>query len=312
MKMMKLVKKTNINFVKASKYTFAVSGSLILLCIIMLGIRGKGVLGIDFTGGTSITYNYAKKGNTSAMAKVLKEAGFKEPSVTYKSNVTSADDADREKLEVMLRGDSNETVQQTVGKILADKFPECGILPASAHAQHLDGLIGKEFTKAAVIAIVLALIGIGAYIVLRYEFTYALASVLALFHDVLVVLGIYLVAGYTVGLTTVAAFLTVIGYSINDTVVIFDRIRENNQNNKFNDFASNVNLSINQTLSRTLITTLTTFFVVFILWIAGGPELKEFTLVMMLGVLLGTFSSIFLAGPTVNFLEKLRNKKGAR
>ena len=246
------------------------------------------------------------------MAKVLKAAGFKEPSVTYKSNVTSADDADREKLEVMLRGDSNETVQQTVGKILADKFPECGINPASAHAQHLDGLVGKEFTKAAMIAIILALIGIGAYIVLRYEFTYALASVLCLLHDVLVVLAIYLVSGKTVSLTTVAAFLTVIGYSINDTVVIFDRIRENNKLEKFNNFADNVNLSVNQTLSRTLITTLTTFFVVFILWIAGGPDLQEFTMVMMLGVIMGTFSSVCLAGPLVNFLENLRAKKGAR
>ena len=268
------------------------------------------MLGIDFTGGTSITYSYAKKGNTAAMAKALKEAGFKEPSVTYKSNVTASDDVDREKLEVMLRDDSNETVQQKIGKILADKFPECGINVASAHAQHLDGLIGKEFTKAALIAIVLALIGIGAYIVLRYEFIYALASVMALFHDVLVVLAIYLAAGYTVGLTTVAAFLTVIGYSINDTVVIFDRIRENNQSEKFSNFADNVNLSVNQTLSRTLITTLTTFIVVFILWIAGGPELKEFTLVMMLGVLLGTYSSICLAGPMVNFLESRKSKKG--
>ena len=311
-RMLQMLKKTSIDFVKSWKYALAFSGALILLCMVMLGVKGKNVLGIDFTGGTAITFSYAHKGNTSAMAKVLKKAGFKEPSVTYKSNVTAVDEESREKLEVMLRDDSNETVQQQIGKILADKFPECGINPASAHAQHLDGLIGKEFTKAAVIAIVLALIGIGAYIVLRYEFTYALASVLALFHDVLVVLGIYLAAGYTVGLTTVAAFLTVIGYSINDTVVIFDRIRENNQSGKFNDLASNVNLSINQTLSRTLITTLTTFFVVFILWIAGGPELKEFTLVMMLGVLLGTFSSIFLAGPTVNFLEKLRNKKGSR
>lgn len=312
MKMMQLVKKTNIDFIKISKYTFAISGSLILLCIIMLGIRGKGVLGIDFTGGTSITYNYAKKGNTSAMAKALKAAGFKEPSVTYKSNVTSADDADREKLEVMLRDDSNETVQQKVGQILAEKFPECGIVPASAHAQHLDGLVGKEFTKAAMIAIVLALIGIGAYIVLRYEFTYALASVLCLLHDVLVVLAIYLVSGKTVSLTTVAAFLTVIGYSINDTVVIFDRVRENNKLEKFNNFADNVNLSVNQTLSRTLITTLTTFFVVFILWIAGGPDLQEFTMVMMLGVIMGTFSSVCLAGPLVNFLENRKSKKGAR
>ena len=308
--MLQMLKKTDINFIKNWKYALCFSGALILLCVVMLGVRGKGVLGIDFTGGTSITYSYAKKGNTAAMAKALKEAGFKEPSVTYKSNVTASDDVDREKLEVMLRDDSNETVQQKIGKILADKFPECGINVASAHAQHLDGLIGKEFTKAALIAIVLALIGIGAYIVLRYEFIYALASVMALFHDVLVVLAIYLAAGYTVGLTTVAAFLTVIGYSINDTVVIFDRIRENNQSEKFSNFADNVNLSINQTLSRTLITTLTTFIVVFILWIAGGPELKEFTLVMMLGVLLGTYSSICLAGPMVNFLESRKSKKG--
>ena len=308
--MLQMLKKTDFNFIKNWKYALCFSGALILLCVVMLGVRGKGVLGIDFTGGTSITYSYAKKGNTAAMAKALKEAGFKEPSVTYKSNVTASDDVDREKLEVMLRDDSNETVQQKIGKILADKFPECGINVASAHAQHLDGLIGKEFTKAALIAIVLALIGIGAYIVLRYEFIYALASVMALFHDVLVVLAIYLAAGYTVGLTTVAAFLTVIGYSINDTVVIFDRIRENNQSEKFSNFADNVNLSVNQTLSRTLITTLTTFIVVFILWIAGGPELKEFTLVMMLGVLLGTYSSICLAGPMVNFLESRKSKKG--
>ena len=308
--MLQMLKKTDFNFIKNWKYALCFSGALILLCVVMLGVRGKGVLGIDFTGGTAITYSYAQKGNTAAMAKALKEAGFKEPSVTYKSNVTASDDADREKLEVMLRDDSNETVQQKIGKILADKFPECGINVASAHAQHLDGLIGKEFTKAALIAIVLALIGIGAYIVLRYEFIYALASVIALFHDVLVVLAIYLAAGYTVGLTTVAAFLTVIGYSINDTVVIFDRVRENNQSEKFSNFADNVNLSINQTLSRTLITTLTTFIVVFILWIAGGPELKEFTLVMMLGVLLGTYSSICLAGPMVNFLESRKSKKG--
>lgn len=309
--MLQMLKKTNIDFIKNWKYALAFSGALILLCIIMLGIRGKGVLGIDFTGGTSITYSYVKKGNTSAMVKVLKEAGFQEPSVTYKSNVT-ADDADREKLEVMLRDDSNETVQQQIGKLLAEKFPECGINPASAHAQHLDGLIGKEFTKAALIAIVLALIGIGAYIVLRYEFTYAIASVLALFHDVLVVLAIYLVSGKTIGLTTVAAFLTVIGYSINDTVVIFDRVRENNSLEKFGSLAENVNLSINQTLSRTLITTLTTFIVVFVLWLAGGPDLQEFTMVMMLGVLLGTYSSVCLAGPMVNFFEGIKARKGAK
>ena len=158
----------------------------------------------------------------------------------------------------------------------------------------------------------LALIGIGAYIVLRYEFIYALASVLALFHDVLVVLAIYLVSGKTIGLTTVAAFLTVIGYSINDTVVIFDRIRENNKMEKFSKLSDNINLAINQALSRTLITTLTTFFVVFILWLAGGPELQEFTMVMMCGVIFGTFSSICIAGPIVSLLESIKARKGGK
>ena len=311
--MLQMIRKTSFDFIKNAKYAICFSGALILLCIVMLAVRGRGVLGIDFTGGTSITYSYEVKGNTSKMAAVLRDAKYSEPSVTYKTNIAAEGD-NREKLEVMLRvgKDNKEIDPVAIGKLLAEKFPECKIKPETCHVQQLDGLIGKEFTKAALIAIVLALIGIGAYIVLRYEFVFAMASVMALFHDVLVVLAIYLASGKTIGLTTVAAFLTVIGYSINDTVVIFDRIRENIRLEKCKEFSDNVNLSINQTLSRTLITTLTTFIVVFVLWIAGGPDLQEFTMVMMLGVLLGTYSSICLAGPMVNTFIRFKAKKGVK
>ena len=314
LKMMQLVKDSHIDFVKIWRYSLMFSAALVLMLIIVLGVRGKGIMGIDFTGGSAISFNYAKKGSTTAMAQMLKKAGYDEPSVTYKTNIAS-EDGNGEFLEIRLRGskESAENTKATVCKLLQKNFPSCGIKMEGSNIQQLNGLIGREFTKAAVLAIVLALIGIGAYIVFRYELSYAIASVLALLHDVLVVLAIYLLSGRTLGLTTVAAFLTVIGYSINDTVVIFDRVRENLQLHKGESFSSLVNLSINQTISRTMITSLTTFIVVFIMWIFGGPEISDFVFVMMWGIILGTYSSVFLSAPFVAWrMNRKALKQGGR
>ena len=312
--MMQLVKSSNIDFVKFWHWALLISGIFVLGLVVILGVRGKGVLGIDFTGGSAITFNYTNKGNTSAMAKMLKNAGYDEPSATYKTNI-AAEDGNGEILEIRLRGskDSAEDTKVKVGTLLQKNFPECQIVMDGSNIQQLDGLIGREFTKAAVLAIVLALIGIGAYIVFRYELSYAVASVLALLHDVLAVLAIYLLTGRTIGLTTVAAFLTVIGYSINDTVVIFDRIRENLKLKSAGTFADVINLSVNQTLSRTLITSLTTFIVVFVMWLFGGPEISDFVFVMMWGIILGTYSSVCLSGPFVAWnLNRKKAKQGER
>ena len=312
--MMQMVKSSNINFVKFWRYALLISGIIILMLVVLLGIRGKGVLGIDFTGGSAITYKFDKRGDTSAMAKTLKAAGYDEPSLTYKSDI-AATEGNGEFLEVRLRGsaDSAEVTKIKVAELLQKSYPECKIVLEGSNIQQLDGLIGREFTKAAITAIVLALIGIGAYIVFRYELSYAVASVLALLHDVLAVLAVYLLSGRTVGLTTVAAFLTVIGYSINDTVVIFDRIRENLQSNKGAKFGDVINLSINQTLSRTMITSLTTFMVVFIMWVFGGPEISDFVFVMMWGIILGTYSSVCLSGPFVAWrIQRKAAKEGGR
>jgi preprotein translocase SecF subunit len=156
------------------------------------------------------------------------------------------------------------------------------------------------------------MIGIGIYIALRYEYTYAVTAVLALLHDVLVVLGSYLLMGRTISLTVVAALLTVIGYSINDKVVVFDRIRENIALKKAPTFAETINLSLNQTLSRTMLTSITTFIVVFILYVAGGVAINDFVLIMMLGVIFGTLSSIFVVAPTVAWLQERRAARKAK
>jgi preprotein translocase SecF subunit len=140
-----------------------------------------------------------------------------------------------------------------------------------------------------------------------------MAGIIALIHDVIVASGIFLLLDWQISLSVIAAVLTVIGYSINDTVVIFDRIRENLQLHKGEMFGDLVNLSINQTISRTLITSLTTFIVVFIMWLFGGPEISDFVFVMMWGIILGTYSSVCLSGPFVAWrLSRKSAKNGGK
>ena len=309
--MMHFFKNTSYDFVKFWKYALIIAAAFVTLTVVMLVSRGESILGIDFTGGSAITYAYKVKGNTTEMAQVLAKAGYDEPSVTYKTNSAAKDGEEAELLEVVLRpknkGDKVDAAE--VGKILAGNFKQLGINPNSIEDKTLSGLIGKEFTKYAVIATVLALIGIGLYILLRYELVYAFASVAALLHDVVVVLGFYLLAGKTLQLSTIAAFLTVLGYSINDTVVVFDRIRENVKLNKASTYGEIVNLSINQSLNRTMLTSITTFISAFILWVAGGPEIRDFVFVMILGIICGTFSSVFLAAPFAAFLRRGKEAK---
>ena len=231
---------------------------------------------------------------------MLVAAGYDEPTVTYKANIASANG--EEKVEILIRGDltkkgAAQSPKDELASLLNKSFPKAkfeGGLESS-----VGGLIGWEFTKAAILAVGLAFVGIGLYIMFRYEYTYAMTGVLALMHDVFVVTGIYLLMGRTISLTVVAALLTVIGYSINDKVVIFDRIRENVVLQKGMNYIDTVNLSVNQTISRTMLTSITTFIVVFILYLGGGVAINDFVLIMMLGVIVGTASSMFIAAPAV-------------
>ena len=171
------------------------------------------------------------------------------------------------------------------------------------------GLIGWEFTKSAIIALFLSVLGIIAYVTFRYEFSYAVASVLALLHDVIIAIGIYVVCGRELSLTVVAAILTVIGYSINDTIVIFDRIREAVGLYPEKSYRDIVNMSVNDTLNRTMLTSITTLLVVLVLFFFGGAAINDFVFVMLLGIIIGTYSSICISSPIVSVWHKKIGKK---
>ena len=302
--MMQFFKNAHFNFRAMRGKVFAISGFLIVASLVLVGVRihNRSMLGIDFTGGTVVSFNYAEQIPQGEIEKALQAAGY-EATVTYKYNAMSTTD-DR-KLEILVRGDlTKESVDTTASpkdvlmNLLNKEFPKAQL--SGGLESSVGGLIGDEFTKAALIAIGLSIIGIGVYISLRYEFTFALSSILALAHDVIIALGIFLATGRTVSLTVVAALLTVIGYSINDTVVIFDRIRENARLGICGTFDENVNLSVNQTLNRTILTSFTTFIVVFVLFLGGGIAINDFVLIMMLGIVIGTYSSIYISPQLVS------------
>ena len=172
--------------------------------------------------------------------------------------------------------------------------------------------IGEELRNKAVLAIFAAMLGIVVYITFRFEFKFAIGALIALAHDVLITLGIFSLLDIEITLAVIAAFLTIVGYSLNDTIVIYDRIRENIKAMRRESYEKIINTSINNSLARTVVTSLTTFMVVFILYIIGGQVISGFSFAMMLGVIVGTYSSIFIASPIlIEWHERAAAKKSA-
>ncbi len=306
-----LCPKKDFDFLGLSKAALTFSGILIVISLIVIGIRGQNLLGIDFTGGTQISLNYSKLVAAADIASVLENAGFKDSKVNYKK---SMDNSDR-KLTILIRDkdintitqQNNNSPKEAVTEILNKAFPDAKYKDGSETT--VGGLIGQQFTKSALLAIFLALVSIIIYISFRFEFTFAIASIVALAHDVTIATGIFAVIGMINGgceitLSVIAALLTIIGYSLNDTIVVFDRIREDIGLEKGKSFKEIINISINQTLSRTLLTSITTMLVLIVLMISGGVAIGDFVLVMLIGVVVGTYSSIFVASPIVSVWHK--------
>ena len=303
--MLTLWDKLDIDFIGKWRISAVVVSILAVLLVAVVAVKGRETLSVDFTGGTVVTFSYAEQIPQEEIEKVLKSNGFPQTRVTYKFNIGAGDSGN--KVEILIRGDqttkeSDSSPMDRIQKLLNKSFPTAKF--SDGLESSIGGLIGNEFTKAAAIAIILSMIGIGLYIALRYEWTFALAATLSLLVDVLMVMAVYLAAGRTISLSVVAALLTVIGYSVNDKVVVFDRIRENLGLEVSKSFRKLVNISINQCLSRTLITSITTFITVFVLFIGGGVAINDFVFIMMLGVILGTASSIFVAAPLLCLWHK--------
>ena len=295
--MRQLLKNPNFDFLGRRKIAFAISGVLIVGSLVLMGVKRGDMFGVDLSGGSVIVYNYKEAVPQQQIADTLNANGFVNARIAYKSSAG----VDGNKLEIMVRESSIDKENRTPGvriqNILNKKYPKLAL--AGAQENSVGGLIGAEFTKSAIIALIVSMIGMIIYISLRYEFAYAMAGIIALVHDVIIATGIFLLLDRQISLSVIAAVLTVIGYSINDTIVIFDRIREDLRAKSGMSYAQIINASINQTLNRTLLTSITTALAVIMLLVFGGAAISDFTLLMLLGVIVGTYSSVFIASPIV-------------
>jgi SecD/SecF fusion protein len=255
--------------------------------------KGDANFGVDFTGGSVITFEFAEKQEIESVRGALSEAGFPSANIAYQASLDG-----KEFLEVKVgaSGEEAEPALQAV-KQLPGEYQD--IKNDSVGSQ-----IGSELKKKGVNAILFALIGIIIYISLRFEFAFAVGAITALAHDVLITVGIYCALGNELSMPIIAALLTIVGYSVNDTIVVFDRIREDLKLVKGKSYREIANLSINQTLSRTVLTSVTTLLTVVMLLVVGGGAVQDFALALFIGILVGTYSSVFVATPVVLLWHK--------
>lgn len=331
LKMLQLFKKPNIDFLGKRKIAAIISVSLIALGLISAGVRGKDSLSVDFLGGAQVSFK--TNGSVDLQSEEVSALFAKNGITELKENKESAStDSTVEKTEGNSKGIEGVRVDvKDGGKMLAVTFPSTvediksndftdrvsAVLVATypeaglefAGLSEIGSTISGKFQQQAIIAMIFAVIGIMIYISFRFEFKFAIAANVALVHDVLIATGIYLLCGRQISLPIIAAILTIIGYSLNDTIVVFDRIREDLGLMKDKSYTEIINLSINQTLSRTVLTSFTTLIVVVILFVFGGGAIEDFALVMLLGVIVGTYSSIFVASSVVSIWNEKEEAK---
>ncbi|MDR3220522.1 MAG: protein translocase subunit SecD [Candidatus Accumulibacter sp.] len=298
-KMLQFMKSVNFDFLVWGKTAITASLAIIVLTLAIFFGRGfknpPSVMAVDFTGGASMTYGYEKKADISEIRKIVAETVKNDATIQYQSTLDGTGNLLLVKTSITKIGDENvsKAIQAALSKALPDsKFVLAG-------EEDVGSEVGSDLKKAATKAIIFSLIGILIYVSLRFEFGFALGGVVALAHDALITLGLYSLCGRQVSLVIVAALLTIVGYSINDTIVIFDRIREDLRKDPKTEFKDLCNRAINQTLSRTVLTSLTTLIAVIVLFIFGGGAINDFALAMLIGVVAGTYSTIFIATPVM-------------
>lgn len=281
-----------IDFIGKRRIAYLISASVLVVGLGFLVIRGGPNYGIDFKGGTSIVLRFDGPVTTQQIREAMNVIGLGASEikgfgsagefiiyVEQQKDVSASEMVDR--------------VEQTITETLKDVDYEV------RKVDTVGPKIGEELRKSMLIAVLLALLLILIYVGWRFELIFAVGAIIALFHDVLITLGIFGILNYELSLKEIAAFLTIVGYSLNDTIVVYDRIREDLKAMRNDDLSAIINHSINQVLSRTIITSLTTFIVVLTLFLLGGEVIKGFALTMLIGVVVGTYSSIFVASPLI-------------
>jgi len=321
LKFMNLIPERSFKFLNKRRISFSVSGALILLALGAMSYEGKNALGIDFVGGAQVQFQF--EGNDEIMqpeaqAVLDKLTLTKKPSSQEETNTNG-----NHLLSVRCANEDTQIIEQALRKnfkILQERVPALDakgevkkdksgnpemVYKYQMAKETISASLGSEFLTTAVWALLIGLFAILIYITIRFEFSFALGAFVALCHDLIIVFGFVIFRGHEMSLIHVGAFLTIAGYSINDTIVIFDRIREDlkTKNGTTKEIMDN---AISSTLSRTVLTSATTFASVLILWLFGGVALRDFSFTIMVGVLVGTYSSIYIASPIVYIWTKMR------
>jgi len=281
----------HLDFLGKAKFFVPISIALVLISwlLIIPGVRGLNP-GIDFTGGTEFTVDFDNPVNTADIRGGL--AAIPSPTDLSKSVIQDVSGKNRKVITTQLDVEQNQDTIDRIESTLKDNFAVSEISRRSIGQQ-----VSKELTQKGWQAILLAFVVIMIYVSWRFRLRYAVGAVVALIHDVSIALGVFALFHIDINLPTIAAFLTIIGYSLNDTIVIFDRIRENMKLERKSSAFDIINKSVNQSLSRTMNTSLTTFIPVIILFLFGGSVLRGFSVALLIGVVIGTYSSMYIANP---------------
>lgn len=300
MKMLSIIRSgTKIDFVGKRAIAVGLSIAVIVVSGFFFFMKGQDNFGIDFTGGTSYLFRFAEQPAVEDVRNTLGEAGIDDAVIQYQRMLGAGAGESDDALEVKVSFEEGDAALNA----LMNRYSSNGIQEAGE--EKIGAQIGAELKKKGITAIAVAMLGIIIYISIRFEFAFAVGAIVAVLHDVLITVGVYCLLGRQLSLPIIAALLTIVGYSVNDTIVVFDRIREDIKLMKgkasYRDIA---NLSINQTLSRTLLTSLTTLLTVVMLVVFGGGAINDFAWALLIGIIVGTYSSIFIATPVVLLWHK--------
>ncbi len=294
LRMLSLIGETRIDFMRFAVPAFVISWTIVLIGFGYGIYRGKDVLGVDFAGGSAVTFTYQQAVPVAAIRDALESAGITEAQIVPKSSPGGGLDT----VQITVPFGEDDKVLETIPAA----FPEAGFQRLAVDSK--GPAVGAEIQLSAVKSVVLALFGILIYVAFRYEFGFSMGAVIAILHDVLMTLGMFFLTGRQLSAPMVAAILTIVGFSINDTIVIFDRIREDLRLGIKGSFRDLMNLALNQTLSRTLITSGTLFLATAALYVFGGSVINDFAFTFLVGIVTGVYSTIYIASAFVLWWHK--------
>jgi len=299
--MLHLIRGAKFDFMKLAKPAFAASWILIIVGIGYGIHRGKDVLGVEFAGGDNMTFAFKQKVDVDKLRAAIGKLNVGDAMIQYQKDLATGKENLRITTRVVDESKSSDTSRR-VEEALQKEFKEANFTKLGV--DRVGALIGREIQRTAIVASLLAMFGILVYVAFRYEFSFAVGAVVAILHDVLMTMGWFFLTGREMSAPMVAAILTIIGFSINDTIVIFDRIREDLKLGVRGSFKDLMNHALNQTLSRTIITSGTVFLATLSLYVFGGGVINDFAFTFLVGIITGTYSSIYIASAIVLWWHK--------